>query len=187
MDKDISRVDSRKCQVFSLEQLAEPGGNVEMVKQPLHRRLRLVLRRSFSTSFKRKIKKYLNYLVVLLLRLTNKYETPSTNVSDSTPIKFSSGDRVLVRPKDQIQDTLNYWNELKGCSFLPEMWQYCGTIQRVLKPVRRFVDERDCRVKKVKGVYLLEGVNCQGYELYGECDRACFYFWREEWLEKLVE
>jgi hypothetical protein len=20
---------------------------------------------------------------------------------------------------------------------------------------------------------------------YGRCDRACFYFWREEWLEKL--
>jgi hypothetical protein len=65
------------------------------------------------------------------------------------------------------------------------MWQYCGTTQKVLKPVKRFVDERDCRVKKVKGVYLLEGVNCQGFELYGECDRACFYFWREEWLEKL--
>jgi hypothetical protein len=53
--------------------------------------------------------------------------------------------------------------------------------------VKTFVDERDCRVKKVKGVYLLEGVNCQGFELYGECDRACFYFWREEWLEKINE
>jgi hypothetical protein len=104
-----------------------------------------------------------------------------------TPIKFNAGDRVLVKPKEQIQVTLNYWNELKGCSFLPEMWQYCGTEQRVLKPVKRFVDERDYQVKRVKGVYLLEGVNCQGFELYGACDRACFYFWREEWLDKIGE
>jgi hypothetical protein len=103
------------------------------------------------------------------------------------PTRFNPGDKVFVRPKDQIQATLNYWNESQGCSFLPEMWKYCGTIQRVLKPVKRFVDERDCRVKKVKGVYLLEDVICQGFELYGECDRACFYFWREEWLERVTE
>jgi hypothetical protein len=111
----------------------------------------------------------------------------SFRAADMVPVEFNPGDQVLVKSKDQIQATLNSWNELKGCSFLPEMWQYCGTKQRVLKPVKRFVDERDCRVKKLKGVYLLQGVNCQGFELYGECDRACFYFWREEWLEKIGE
>ena len=182
---NISKVDRRKCQVLSLEQMAEPGGNVEMVKLPLRRRLRLVLRRSFSPSVKRKLKKDLNFLAILFSRLTGHSKAPPDYGTDRTPTKFNPGDRVLVRSKEQIQDTLNYWNELKGCSFLPEMWQYCGTIQRVLKPVKRFVDERDYRVKQVKGVYLLEGVNCQGFELYGECDRACFYWWREEWLEKI--
>ena len=185
MDKNISKSDQRRCQVFSLEQMAEPGGNVERVELPLRRRLRLVLRKSFSPSVKRKIKKYISYLAILFSRLTRNSEAPSANVTDMTPIKFNPGDRVLVRPKDQIQATLNHWNELKGCSFLPDMWQYCGTIQRVLKPVKRFVDERDYRVINVKGVFLLEGVICQGFELYGECDRACFYFWREEWLEKI--
>jgi hypothetical protein len=185
MEKHISKVDKRKCQVLSLEQMAEPGGNVDRVKLPLHRRLRLVLRRSFNPSVKRKIKKYINYLVFLSSRFIRKSEAPSASVKDMTPVKFNPGDGVVVRSRDQIQATLNYWNELKGCSFLPEMWQYCGTTQRVLKPVKRFVDERDYRVKQVKSVYLLEGVICQGFELYGECDRACFYWWREEWLEKI--
>ena len=185
MDKIISEDDERKCQVLRLELMAEPGGYVETIKLPLHRRLRLVLRRSFSPSAKRKIKGYLSDWALLFSRLTGKGKAPAANATDMVPVKFNPGDRVIIRSKDQIQATLNYWNELKGCSFLPEMWQYCGTMQRVLKPVKRFVDERDYRVKKVRGVYLLEGVICQGFELYGECDRACFYWWREEWLEKI--
>jgi hypothetical protein len=102
-------------------------------------------------------------------------------------VEFALGEKIRVRSREQIQQTLDSWNELKGCSFLPEMWQYCGSVQTVLKPLRRIVDERDYRVKRVRHTYLLEGVNCKGFELYGECDRNCFYFWREEWLEKTVE
>ena len=185
MNKNISTVNQSKCQVHRLEQSIKGGENADGIKLPLHHRLRLLLRRSFSHSAKRKVKEYLNYCAVLFSRLIRKSEFPSANVTDPAPIKFNPGATVLVRSKDQIRDTLNSWNELKGCSFLPEMWQYCGTVQRVLKPVRRFVDERDCQVKKVRGVYLLQGIICQGFELYGECDRACFYFWREEWLEKV--
>jgi hypothetical protein len=185
MDKDESEVDQSKCQHYNLDPLFEPGGCIETVKLPLHHRLRLVLRRSFSPSARRNLKKYIDSLANLSSRLAKKSNLPAAKITDMTPIKFNSGDRVLVKTKEQIQSTLNHWNELKGCSFLPEMWQYCGTEQRVLKSVRRFVDERDCRVKKVKGIYLLEGTICQGFELYGGCDRACFYFWREEWLEKV--
>jgi len=28
-------------------------------------------------------------------------------------------------------------------------------------------------------------LHCQGTSDYGRCDRSCFYFWREEWLEKI--
>jgi hypothetical protein len=68
---------------------------------------------------------------------------------------------------------------------MPEMEIYCGTTQRVLKPLQRFVDERDLRVKRSTGIILLEGVMCQGTADFGKCDRSCFYFWREEWLEKV--
>jgi hypothetical protein len=70
---------------------------------------------------------------------------------------------------------------------MPEMAQYCGTTQRVLKPMKRFVDERDLLVKKSRGIILLEGVMCQGTAEFGNCDRSCFVFWREEWLEKTEE
>jgi hypothetical protein len=68
---------------------------------------------------------------------------------------------------------------------MPEMIQYCGTFQRVLKRMQRFVDERDLRVKKASGIILLAGVMCQGTADFGSCDRSCLYFWREEWLEKV--
>ena len=63
--------------------------------------------------------------------------------------------------------------------------QYCGTTQRVLKPLERFVDERDLRVKTSRGIVLLDGVVCQGTADFGRCDRCCVMFWREEWLEKI--
>ena len=68
---------------------------------------------------------------------------------------------------------------------MPEMDQYCGTTQRVLKPLERFVDERDLRVKTSRGIVLLDGVVCQGTADFGRCDRCCVMFWREEWLEKI--
>lgn len=92
---------------------------------------------------------------------------------------------MRVRSREEIDATLNVWQSLRGCGFLPEMDQYCGTVQRVLKPVVRAVDERDYQVKKFSGVVLLDGVICEGTATFGNCDRACFYFWREEWLEKV--
>jgi hypothetical protein len=98
---------------------------------------------------------------------------------------LKAGDQVQVRSAREIEATLDHSRRLKGCSFAFEMEQYCDTTQRVLKPVERFVDERDYRVRRTKGVVLLDGLNCQGMGSTGRCDRNCYYFWREEWLEKI--
>jgi hypothetical protein len=98
--------------------------------------------------------------------------------------RLKSGDKVKVRSIEEIKGTLNRWNQLKGCSFMEEMWPYCGTTQRVLKMVEKFLDERDYLKKKCRGIIILEGVMCQGTKDFGLCDRSCFFFWREEWLEK---
>ena len=34
-------------------------------------------------------------------------------------------------------------------------------------------------------IVILDGVICEGTKDFGICDRACFYFWRVEWLEKI--
>lgn len=109
-----------------------------------------------------------------------------TKAKDFAPeISFTRGDLVRVRSREEILSTLDPFKELKGCAFLPDMYQYCGTTQHVLKSMQFFLDERDYKVKKVRGVILLENVICNGTPTFGECDRCCFLFWREEWLEKI--
>jgi len=106
-------------------------------------------------------------------------------ILDPCSLSLRPGDLVCVRSRHEIEATLNRWNQLKGCAFVEEMWPYCGTNQRVLRPVERFLDERDYLMKKCKGLVILDGVMCQGTKDFGPCDRSCFYFWREEWLEKI--
>ncbi|MGV3759911.1 MAG: hypothetical protein ACO1PW_10290 [Actinomycetota bacterium] len=100
---------------------------------------------------------------------------------------LEAGELVRVRSREEILATLDPGGKLRGCGFLEEMVPYCGTTQRVLKPVRRFVDERDYTVKKARGIYLLDGAMCHGAAPFGECDRGCLYFWRGEWLERADE
>ncbi len=105
--------------------------------------------------------------------------------NEKTHLNLQPGALVRVKSEEAIRATLNGWNELKGCTFIDEMWAYCGSTQKVYKKVENFVDERDFRVKRVKGLYILENVFCEGPKILGKCDRSCFFFWREEWLEKV--
>jgi hypothetical protein len=98
---------------------------------------------------------------------------------------FQAGDLVRIKSADAVRATLTNWNCLKGCTFVEEMWPYCGTTQRVMKRVQRFLDERDYHIKKTSGMVVLEGLICSGSVDFGRCDRCCFFFWREEWLERI--
>ncbi len=100
-----------------------------------------------------------------------------------TVVTVKIGDMVRIRSVNEVRATLDSNNRLKGCKFMPEMEQYCGTIQRVFKPVERYVNEWDYTIRKSKGLVLLENLFCQGVADSGRCDRSCFYFWRVEWLE----
>ena len=97
---------------------------------------------------------------------------------------FVTGDVVRVRSRQEIEELLDYWKETRNCGFMDGMWDYCNTLQVVKKPVHRFVHERNYQVRKTWGVVILENVFCTGTNILGECDRSCYFFWREEWLEK---
>ena len=97
--------------------------------------------------------------------------------------RFAPGDLVRVRSREEIAATLDARGMLRGCGLMEGMWQYCGTTQQVFKPVTRFLNESDYQVKSARGLVLLQNLTCEGTAKYGRCDRACFYFWREEWLE----
>lgn len=168
------------CQLPCLQSAAE--GVAQGPPESLGRRLKLLTRRRLSPSRERAFKSRTNDIMNQLCRLTG---TPTKPASVPAPVGLQAGDRVRVRSLEEIKTTLNHWRQLKGCTFMPEMAEYCNTIHRVLKPMKRFVDERDLRVKKSTGIVLLEGVMCKGTADFGSCDRSCFVFWREEWLEKI--
>lgn len=112
-------------------------------------------------------------------------ETNLTRAVETHSAEFQPGDIVRVRTREEIEPMLDADRKFHGCTFLDCMWAYCGTTQKVFKPLHRFLDERDFVFKKAKGVVILEGVFCDGVLVFGQCECSCFLFWREEWLEKL--
>ncbi len=173
------------CQIPCLPQLAE--GKADFGPQPVVTRLKRTLARPWNYHVKRYLKRFLNYFLKFSARVGRREQTLEVAREKPAAKRLEAGDWVLVRPLNEIQDTLNPFKELKGCAFLEDMKPYCGTRQRVLKRLERFLDERDYQVKKAKGIVLLEGVYCQGTPVFGRCDRSCLLFWREEWLEKIEE
>lgn len=117
------------------------------------------------------------------------FSSPDIDLSEgkTAPVleQLEPGDWVRVKSIEEIEATLDRFNELKGCAFLSDMYQYCDTVQRVFIRVERFLDERDYKVKSAKGLVYLENLFCTGTPVFGRCDRRCFFFWRVEWLEKL--
>jgi hypothetical protein len=171
------------CQIPSLQQMSE--GLAKVPPDSLITRLKLMIRRKLSPSKERRFKNCTNDLLNRFCRLTGRITKPSASQANALRAGLQAGDWVRVRPLNDIEATLNHWRQLKGCAFMPEMAEYCGTIQRVFKSMKRFMDERDLRIKKSNGIILLEGVFCRGSAASGGCDRSCFLFWRKEWLEKI--
>ena len=169
------------CQMPCLQQIAE--GNAAPPPESLSRRIKLMIRRRMSPSQERTFKKRTNELVNWVGSLTGRGIRPLVT-PPSLSEHLQAGDTVRVRSEEEIGTTLNHWRQLKGCTLMPEMLAYCGTTQRVYRAMERFVDERDLRVKQSRGIVLLEGVMCQGTAEFGRCDRSCYLFWREEWLER---
>ena len=145
------------------------------------------VKRRLAVPWNRHVKKWLKRAYYVSLRWQGVSSARSAANDFVLTVPLKSGDRVKVRSREEIDSTLDPFKELKGCAFLPAMYQYCGTQQRVLKSMQHFMDERDYKLKKVRGVILLENIICDGAPAFGPCDRCCFLFWREEWLEKIVE
>lgn len=159
-----------RCQIQDLPLVAEGAKISDMMRLFVNRGKRFSRRRyRFAMNFIKDI---------------DSDKTHHCLASSSTEV-LSPGDVVRVRSRMEIQESLSFWNDLNGCSFMEEMTAYCDTVQRVYKKVETFLDERDYLVKRCKGIYLLENVICNGTQDFGRCDRSCFYFWKREWLEKL--
>ncbi|MBE0699304.1 MAG: hypothetical protein IH586_20465 [Anaerolineaceae bacterium] len=170
------------CQIPGLPRCSE--GNIRGDDLPLLKRIKRALAKPWNYSVKKHLKKFGNWVVQQPTRQMMPAQAGAKK-NTTQPISYTAGEIVRVRSRDEIEGTLDMWKELKGCAFLEEMWQYCGTTQTVLLSMERFLDERDYKVKKCRGIVLLEGINCTGTPVFGRCDRRCYLFWRAEWLEKV--
>lgn len=104
--------------------------------------------------------------------------------------KYKVGDRVKIRSSGKIQQSLNPLNQLDGCLFMDQMWNYCGNEYRIIKAVEHIFDEYDLKMYKcLSTLYLLDGIICDGNipSFEHKCDRSCYLLWHEMWLEKALE
>lgn len=143
------------------------------------------LKKLFAKPWNRHLRLYLKKAYYSSPSLSGNNERNSAIEKFQHVVPLQAGDFVMVRVLHEIESTLDPFMELRGCAFLEGMKKYCGTSQRVLRPMRYFMDERDYRRKRTRGLILLENVICEGTPVFGSCDRCCFLFWREEWLEKI--
>jgi len=167
------------CQIPCLRNLAEGP------QESTNRSFKLSIRRFLGPRRMRLVERYINNIINWYARLRGKSNKQPSSSTNASVISLKAGDWVRIRSLGEIEITLDHFRRFKGCSFAPEMVKYCDTEQQVLKPVERFVDERDLRILRTKGIVILDGLTCQGMGSFGRCDRNCSLFWREEWLEKI--
>jgi len=111
--------------------------------------------------------------------------TPGKPPADARVLNLEPGEWVEVRPAKEIQATLDARGRLRGLIFMAEMHQFCGRRFRVFKKVKTIVLETNQEMRKIGSpTVFLDGVWCDG-SCHGGCDRACFCFWREEWLRRV--
>lgn len=105
------------------------------------------------------------------------------------PLLLHEGERVRVKTMEQIRATLDPAGDCQGLGFMPIQEAFCGRVFTVGKRVERFFDERTRRMLRIRHTVILEGVYCEppagGPDDYSGCNRTCFLFWKEAWLERV--
>jgi hypothetical protein len=158
-------------------------------------RLALPVRKHWFT-----LKRYVWYISIIGLRDFHSKVFPSTRIGKfafknkpkGLPVNdagetwnLQPGDWVEVRSAKEIFATLDAQGKLRGLRFTPEMAKFCGKRFRVYKLLKKIILEATGELRKIKApTVLLENVFCDG-SAHANCDRACFCFWREQWLKRV--
>ena len=124
------------------------------------------------------------------LGLVGREASSETDHPFESTLGLSPGDSVRVKSRAEILATLDEQGRCEGLGYMSaEQDRYCGGTYEVLKRVELFFDERTQKMLKVKNTVLLDKVYCEP-ELHGDpriagCQRMCFLFWKEAWLERV--
>jgi hypothetical protein len=162
-----------RCQLTDLRNMAQAGS----------------LMRRLSNVRVRVLRKLIKPGVRLLRQaLADDKTKPDYNLSGVNESRIiRPGDFVRVRAREEIRKLLDGEGRTNGCSFMPEMYKFCGQKFRVLKTVELFFDEPRQKMCRSRNSVILEGAVCSGRKrLYTvKCDRNCFFFWQIDWLNKV--
>jgi len=112
---------------------------------------------------------------------TGTRSRPQSKTQPLEALDLKPGELVRVKPEPEILATLDKCDQHKGMAWMPMMRDCCGKEFRVYKRVHKIVLESSGEIRKLKNTVLLENAICNG--IYG-CDRSCFFFWKEAWLER---
>jgi hypothetical protein len=117
-------------------------------------------------------------------------KVPVGSKTPSGKLDLQPGEWVRVKSYPEILATLDVSNKNRGLYFDAEMVPFCGRSFRVLKRVKKIVDERTGKITEFKNpCIILEGVACESR--YSDCrlfcPRSIYAYWREIWLERVLE
>ena len=129
----------------------------------------------------------------LVRKTPSPYATGRVPRGDATPhiaLNLRPGELCVVKPHDQILNTLDPRNRNRGLYFDKEMVRYCGQTFKVAGAVERIINESTGEMLHMPTASLiLEGTYCTSR--YSErrllCPRRITPFWREAWLERVGE
>lgn len=100
-------------------------------------------------------------------------------------LNLQPGERVRVKSKDAIMQTLNGDLLNRGMGFDGEMARFCGREAVVERRVQQVIDEKTSRMVRMKTpCIVLKGIVCEG-AYASNCPRRWISFWREIWLERI--
>lgn len=102
------------------------------------------------------------------------------------PGTLRAGDRVRLRPLEDILDTLDENSSYEGVPFMPEMAAYAGRTMTVYRRLEKICDyQGETRSRRMTDAVLLRETRCDGSG-HGGCQAECRIFWKEVWLERAV-
>lgn len=103
-----------------------------------------------------------------------------------------SGDKVRIKSRARIVETLNPQRRNRGMGFSYEMSICCGCVAEVDRRVDRVIYEKTGEMRELSHTVTLRNIGgrrelekqCRCMYQVGDCPRAMEMFWREIWLER---
>jgi hypothetical protein len=108
--------------------------------------------------------------------------------SPVVPGTLRPGDRVRLRPLEEVLATLDDTGSFENVPFMPEMAAYAGRTMTVYRRLEKICDYmgKESRSRRMTDAVLLRETRCDGSG-HGGCQAECRIFWKEVWLQRAAD